>query len=52
VDALASDEVHRCKPVQIAMVMASLKRARTTNSNALHAVAVVSYLMTTMARKK
>jgi hypothetical protein len=34
------------------MVMVSSKKARTTNSNAQRAVAVVSYLMTTVARKK
>jgi hypothetical protein len=33
------------------MVMASLKRARTMNSNAQRAVAVVSYLMTTTTKK-
>jgi hypothetical protein len=32
--------------------MASLKKVRTMNTNAQHAVAVVSYLMTTMAKKK
>ena len=40
------------KPVQTATVMVSLKKARTMNSNAQRAVAVVSYLMTTTARKK
>jgi hypothetical protein len=34
------------------MVMVSSKKARTMNSNAQRAVAVVSYLMTTVARKK
>jgi hypothetical protein len=34
------------------MVMVSSKKARTMNSNAQRVVAVVSYLMTTMARKK
>jgi hypothetical protein len=32
--------------------MVSLKKARTMNSNAQPAVAVVSYLMTATARKK
>jgi hypothetical protein len=32
--------------------MVSLKKARTMNNNAQRAVAVVSYLMTTTARKK
>jgi hypothetical protein len=32
--------------------MASLKKARTMNSNAQRAVAVVSYPMTTMVKKK
>jgi hypothetical protein len=34
------------------MVMVSLKKGRAMNSNARRAVAVVSYLMTTTARKK
>jgi hypothetical protein len=32
--------------------MVSLKKARTMNSNAQRAAVVVSYLMTTTARKK
>ena len=40
------------KTCQTATVMVSLKKARTMNSNAQRAVAVVSYLTTTTARKR
>jgi len=39
------------KPVQTAMVMASLKRVRTMSGNVQRAAAVVSCLMTMMMKK-